>query len=146
MEENVSFLKEIHEVFGECDTDIRTYSPLTFAYIGDAVFEMIVRTLIVEHGQRAANTLHKHTTKIVCAGTQAALAEAVMEEMTEEERDIFRRGKNTKLHSTAKNATLADYRRATGFEAVCGYLYLSGRTKRVMELVKSGMDKLEIKL
>ena len=85
MEENVSLLEEIHQVFGECDIDIRTYSPLTFAYIGDAIFEMVIRTLIVERGQRAANTLHKHTTKIVCAGTQAAIVEAIMEDMTQEE-------------------------------------------------------------
>lgn len=146
MEENVSLLEEIHQAFGECDIDIRTYSPLTFAYIGDAIFEMVIRTLIVECGQRAANTLHKHTTKIVCAGTQAAIAEAIMDEMTEEEQDIYRRGKNTKLHSSAKNASLSDYRKATGFESVCGYLYLSGNTKRVVELVKLGVEKLNIEL
>ncbi|MCI7792553.1 MAG: ribonuclease III [Lachnospiraceae bacterium] len=146
MEENVSLLEEIHQVFGECDIDIRTYSPLTFAYIGDAIFEMVIRTLIVERGQRAANTLHKHTTKIVCAGTQAAIVEAIMEDMTQEEQDIYRRGKNTKLHSSAKNASLSDYRKATGFEAVCGYLYLSGNTKRIIELVKLGIEKTGIEI
>ncbi len=146
MEENVSLLEQIHQVFGESEVDIRTYSPLTFAYIGDAIFEMIIRTLIVERGQRAANTLHKHTTKIVCAGTQAAIAEAIMEDLTEEEQDIYRRGKNTKLHSSAKNASLTDYRKATGFEAVCGYLYLTGKTARVVELVSIGLDKLGIEI
>lgn len=146
MEENVSLLKEIHQVFGECDVDIRTFSPLTFAYIGDAIFEMVIRTLMVERGQRAANTLHKHTTKIVCAGMQAAMAEAIMGDMTEEEQEIYRRGKNTKLHSSAKNASLSDYRKATGFETVCGYLYLSGNTKRVVELIKLGIDKVGIEI
>lgn len=146
MEENVSLLAQIHQVFGESEVDIRTYSPLTFAYIGDAIFEMVIRTLIVERGQRAANTLHKHTTKIVCAGTQAAIVEAIMEDLTEEEQDIYRRGKNTKLHSSAKNASLSDYRKATGFEAVCGYLYLAGNTKRIVELIQLGIQKAEIEL
>lgn len=146
MEESLSLLKEIHQEFGECEVDIRTYSPLTLAYIGDAIFEMVIRTLIVEKGQRAANSLHKHTTKIVCAGTQAAMIEALVDVLTEEEQSIYRRGKNTKINSSAKNATLSDYRKATGFEALCGYLYLSGNTKRVVELVKIGLDKLQIEV
>lgn len=146
MEEKLTLLDEIHQVFGEKNIDIRTYSPLTYAYVGDAIFEMIIRTLIVEKGQKAANSLHKNTTKIVCAGTQAALAEAVWEEFTDEEKDIYRRGKNTKLHSTAKNASMSDYRKATGFEAVCGYLYLSNRIMRIIELTKLGLEKLELDL
>lgn len=146
MEESLSLLGEIHQEFGECDVDIRTYSPLTLAYIGDAIFEMVIRTLIVEKGQRAANSLHKHTTKIVCAGTQSAMIEALSDVLTEEEQSIYRRGKNTKINSSAKNASLADYRKATGFEALCGYLYLSGNTKRVVELIKIGLDKLQIEV
>lgn len=146
MEESLSLLKEIHKQFGECGNDIRSYSPLTLAYIGDAVFEMVIRTLIVEKGQRAANTLHKHTTKIVCAGMQAAMADALLDYMTEEEITIFRRGKNTKIHSSAKNATLSDYRKATGFEALCGYLYLTDNIERMVELVKKGMELCEVAL
>ncbi|MBE5876274.1 MAG: ribonuclease III [Lachnospiraceae bacterium] len=146
MEESLSLLKEIHQEFGECDVDIRTYSPLTLAYIGDAIFEMVIRTLIVEKGQRAANSLHKHTTKIVCAGTQAAMIEALADVLTEEEQSIYRRGKNTKINSSAKNASLSDYRKATGFEALCGYLYLSGNTKRVVELIKIALEELQIEV
>lgn len=146
MEESLSLLKEIHQEFGECEVDIRTYSPLTLAYIGDAIFEMVIRTLIVEKGQRAANSLHKHTTKIVCAGTQAAMIEALSDVLTAEEQSIYRRGKNTKINSSAKNASLADYRKATGFEALCGYLYLSGNTKRVVELIKIALDKLQLEV
>lgn len=144
MENELSLLQQIHKQFGESETDIRTYSPLTLAYIGDAIFEMVIRTLIVEKGQRAANTLHKHTTKIVCAGTQAAMIEALSEELTEEEKDIYRRGKNTKIHSSAKNASLSDYRKATGFEALCGYLYLSGNTERLLFLVQKAIELCEI--
>ena len=83
-----SMLSQIHKEFGSGGVDIRTYSPLTLAYIGDAVFEIIIRTLIVEKGQRAANTLHRHTTKIVCAQTQAKMIEAVYESLTEEEQEV----------------------------------------------------------
>lgn len=144
MENKLSLLQQIHQQFGETQTDIRTYSPLTLAYIGDAIFEMVIRTLIVEKGQKAANTLHKHTTKIVCAGTQAAMIEALTEELTEEEKDIYRRGRNTKIHSSAKNASLADYRKATGFEALCGYLYLTDNMERMVFLIKRAMELCEI--
>jgi len=142
----LSLLSQIQETFGGGEVDIRTYSPLTLAYIGDAVFEMIIRTLIVEKGQRAANTLHRHTTKIVCAQTQAKLADAVCEDLTKEEQDIYRRGKNTKLHSTAKNASLVDYRKATGFEALCGYLFLKDDTVRILQLVRQAVEKAQIDL
>lgn len=142
--EKESLLIQIHRVFDSEKIDIRTYSPLTLAYIGDAVFELIVRTLTVEKGQRAANTLHKHTTKIVCAQTQAQLIDAVYESLTEEEQDIYRRGKNTKIHSSAKNASLADYRKATGFEALCGYLFLRNDTVRILQIVRQAMDSLQI--
>lgn len=137
---------EIHAAFGTEAADIKTYSPLTFAYIGDAVFEIIIRTLIVEQGQRAANTLHKHTTKIVCAQTQAKMIEAVYGELTEEEQNIYRRGKNTKINSPAKNASLADYRKATGFEALCGYLFLKDDTSRIVAIIKKALELLEMKL
>lgn len=142
----LSLLSQIHGTFGGGEVDIRTYSPLTLAYIGDAVFELIIRTLIVEKGQRAANTLHKHTTKIVCAQTQAKLIDAVYGHLTEEEQDIYRRGKNTKLHSTAKNASLADYRKATGFEALCGYLFLRDDTVRITQLVRQAVEAAQVEL
>lgn len=143
--EKGSLLAQIYRTFGGKEIDIRTYSPLTLAYIGDAVFELIVRTLTVEEGQRAANTLHKHTTRIVCAQTQAQLIDAVYESLTEEEQDIYRRGKNTKIHSSAKNASLADYRKATGFEALCGYLFLKEDTVRILQIVRQAMDAVQIK-
>lgn len=141
-----SLLSQIRETFGGGDVDIRTYSPVTLAYIGDAVFELIIRTLIVEKGQRAANTLHKHTTKVVCAQTQARMIDAVYDTLTEEEQDIYRRSKNTKLHSTAKNASLADYRKATGFEALCGYLFLEDDVERITQLVRQAVDTAQVEL
>lgn len=141
-----SLLSQIRETFGGGDVDIRTYSPVTLAYIGDAVFELIIRTLIVEKGQRAANTLHKHTTKVVCAQTQAKMIDAVYDTLTEEEQDLYRRSKNTKLHSTAKNASLADYRKATGFEALCGYLFLEDDVERITQLVRQAVDAAQVEL
>lgn len=141
-----SLLSQIRETFGGGEVDIRTYSPVTLAYIGDAVFELIIRTLIVEKGQRAANTLHKHTTKVVCAQTQAKMIDAVYDTLSKKEQDIYRRGKNTKLHSTAKNASLADYRKATGFEALCGYLFLEDDVERITKLVRQAVDAAQVEL
>ncbi len=115
MEENLSIIKEIHQQTGEKGNDIRTYSPLTLAYIGDAAYEIVIRTLIVEKGQQAVHALHKQTTRIVCASAQAAVVEAIQDVMTEKELDIYRRGKNSKINSSAKNMSLEDYRKDTGF-------------------------------
>ena len=142
----LSMLSQIHREFGGGEIDLRTYSPLTLAYIGDAVFEIIIRTLIVEKGQRAANTLHRHTTKIVCAQTQAKMIDAVYDNLTQEEQDIYRRGKNTKIHSSAKNASLADYRKATGFEALCGYLFLKDDTVRITSIIRQALEATQTEL
>ena len=146
MEEGLTLLEEIRRKFCVSGVDIRTYSPLTFAYIGDAIYEMVIRTLIVDQGQRAANSLHKHTTRIVCAQTQAKLIDALMDSLTEEELVIYRRAKNAKLNSTAKNPTIQEYRKATAFEAVCGYLYLTNQTNRLLDLVKKGIELLAIEI
>lgn len=141
-----SILSQIYGEFGGRDVDIRTYSPLTLAYIGDAVFEVIIRTLIVERGQRAANELHRHTTGIVCAQTQAKLIEAVQEHLTQEEQEIYRRGRNTRTNSSAKNASLSDYHKATGFEALCGYLFLKDDTARITQIVRQALETAQIEL
>jgi ribonuclease-3 family protein len=143
---DISLLDQIHKEFGGEGVDLKTYSPLTLAYIGDAVFEIIIRTLIVEKGQRAANTLHKHTTKVVCAKAQAKMIEAVFDNLTTEEQDIYRRGKNTKIHSSAKNASLSDYRKATGFETLCGYLFLKNDTPRITHIVRVALENANIEL
>lgn len=125
--------------------DIRTYSPLTLAYIGDAVYDLIIRTMVVEQANRPANALHRFTVKYVSANAQSQIVQGLMEELTEEEQAVFRRGRNAKPHTTAKNATVADYMRATGFEAVIGYLYLTDNMQRVLELVKKGVELVQTK-
>lgn len=136
---------KINEVFQMEIAPINTYSPQSLAFIGDGVFEIITRTLVLEYANRQANSLHKCKTKIVNAGTQARIAEAILPELTEEEASIYRRGKNAKTMSPAKNADIRDYHKATGLEALCGYLYLKGDLDRLLQLMKNGFEKTEVK-
>ncbi len=130
--------------FGIEAKDIRTYSPLTLAYIGDAIFDVVIRSILVNKGNTAVNKLHKRASDIVKAPTQAAFVKALMDEFTEEEADYYRRGRNSKPHTKAKNATVIDYLDATGFEAVMCNLYLTGTMERICELVTKGIEKLEL--
>ena len=134
----------LNEKFGRAGKDIRTYSPLTLAYIGDAIFDVVIRSILVNEGNTAVNKLHKKASDIVKAGTQAAFVKALMDDLTEEEKDIYRRGRNSKPHTKAKNATTMDYLDATGFEAVVGFLYLTDNMDRICELVKLGIERLEL--
>ncbi len=138
--------KYINEQFGLSAQDIRTYSPLTLAYIGDAVYDLVIRSVLVNRGNTAVNNLHKKASAIVKAPTQAALIAAVMEDLTEEEKDIYRRGRNSKPHTKAKNASTMEYLDATGFEAVIGFLYLAGDMDRAMDLVKLGLKRLSLEI
>ena len=143
MEESISLLKKLQKEFACEEVDLRNYSPLTLAFLGDCVFDLIIRTVIVERGNRAAESLHKKKSAIVKAQTQAQMAELLLESLTEEEITIYKRGRNAKSYSTAKNASVTDYRKATGFEALLGYLYLKKDYKRMLDLVKIGLDSLE---
>ena len=134
----------LNEKFNIEPKDIRTYSPLTLAYIGDAIFDVVIRSILVNKGNTAVNKLHQRTSSVVKAPTQAKMAAAIMEDFTEEEADWYRRGRNSKPHTKAKNATTMDYLEATGFEAVMGYLYLTGDMDRVCELVNLGIERLEL--
>lgn len=140
MEESLELLAEIKRCFECGETDVRTYSPLTLAYIGDAVYELAVRTVIVERANRSANDLHKRAVRYAKAPAQALMIQALSEELSEEEEAVYRRGRNAKSYTTAKNASVADYRKATGFEAVMGWLYLTGQTERLLFLIKRGIE------
>jgi ribonuclease-3 family protein len=136
----------LEETFQLPTIDIRTYSPLVLAYIGDGIYDIIIRTIVVTKGNSQPNKLHKRTSQLVKASAQSALVEAILEDLTEEELKIYKRGRNAKSSTMAKNATMVDYRRATGFEALMGYLYLEGQLKRIIDLIKTGLDKSEINL
>ena len=136
-------LESIKKDFQLKEQDVRTYSPLTLAYIGDGVYELVVRTVVVEQANRPSGELHKLSTRYVNAHAQAQMILALKDELTEEEEDIFRRGRNAKPYTTAKNASRADYHKATGFEAVMGYLYLTGQTERMLQLIRRGMSVVD---
>ena len=127
METNLIQLKELFHLE---DQDLRSYSPLTLAYIGDGVYELIIRTILVKKGNCPVNRLHKKASSLVKAGAQSAIMEVIEEELTPEELSVYRRGRNAHSPTMAKHATMADYRRATGFEALMGYLYLADRFDR----------------
>lgn len=137
-----SYIKEQFEI---PDVDIRIYSPLTLAYIGDGIFDLVIRSVVVAKGNTRTNELHKRTSQIVKAQTQAQMIEKIEPYLTDEEKDIYRRGRNAKSFTMAKNATMSDYRKATGFEALMGYLYLKDEFERLVWLVKAGADGLELK-
>ena len=141
-EVNLSVLKGLlNQAFHLEDKDLRTYSPLTLAYIGDGVYELVIRTILVKKGNCPVNQLHKKASSLVKAASQSAIMEVIEEKLTEEEHNIYRRGRNAHSPTMAKHATMADYRRATGFEALMGYLYLKGDYTRMLELVRMGIGE-----
>ncbi|MBO5111726.1 MAG: ribonuclease III [Lachnospiraceae bacterium] len=146
MEESISLLDLIKQSFELKEVDIRAYSPLTLAYIGDCVYDLVIRTVVVERGNEPANKLHKKTVTYVKAQTQAAMIEALLPYLTEEEEAVYKRGRNAKSYTSAKNASIGDYRKATGMEALVGYLYLTGQEARIMELIKTGLKELSMTL
>lgn len=138
-----SLVQQIRTAFSLEAADIRTYSALSLAYIGDGIYELIIRTLLMEQGINHVNKLHKKASELVKASAQKEMFFCVEELLTEEEMQVFKRGRNVKSSSVAKNATVADYRIATGFEAMIGYLYLLGQTDRILTLLCSGLEQKE---
>lgn len=133
----------IQNKFNLGEVDIHTYSPLVLAFIGDGIYDLVVRSILVGEGNRAVEKLHKDKSKVVKAQSQAIMAEALAPIMTQEESDIYRRGRNAKSYTMAKNASMSDYRKATGFEALCGYLYLKKDMSRLLELISEGLVALK---
>ena len=146
MEKSLSFLDKMKQEFSCEDKDIRTYSPLTLAFVGDCVFDLIIRTVIVERANRSPHDLHKMKSAIVKAKTQAELGEIIQDLLSDEEQAVYKRGRNAKSGSTAKNASVSDYRKATALEALIGYLFLLNQEDRILFLVKEGLKRLEINI
>ena len=147
MEKGITFefYDQIREVLGLPETDVDSYSPLVLAYMGDCVYDQIIKSMVVSRGNKQVHRLHEETSSYVQASAQSRMMRAMQPHLTEEEHAIYRRGRNTRSVSAAKNQTITDYRRATGFEALVGYLFLKKRYARLMELVKIGLDSLEEK-
>ncbi|MCI8561008.1 MAG: ribonuclease III [Dorea sp.] len=148
MEESIEWQFDscMGEMFGLREVDVNQYSPLTLAYIGDSIYDLVVKTLVVNKGNQQVQKLHKQTSCFVNASAQSKMMRTLQDRLTEEEHAVYKRGRNAKSVSPAKNQSVTDYRRATGFEALMGYLYLKKDWKRMLELIKTGLDSLgEIK-
>lgn len=145
MEKSVGFEFDsyMHELFQMEEVDAGTYSPLVLAYIGDCIYDLIIKSIVVNKGNKQVNKLHKETSSLVQASTQSLMMRTMQEHLTEEERTVYKRGRNAKSISPAKNQSITDYRRATGFEAMLGYLYLKKEWKRMLDLVKIGLDSIK---
>lgn len=133
----------MREMLNLKEVDIQNYSPLTLAYIGDSVYDLIIKTMVINQGNKQVKKLHQETSSMVQAAAQSAMMRSLQSILTEEEHAVYKRGRNAKSVSPAKNQSLTDYRRATGFEALMGWLYLQNNWERIIELVKIGLASLE---
>lgn len=134
------FTSYLDEQMGLPEIDLRDYSPLTLAYIGDGIYELVIRTIMVKRANGPVQRVHKRVSTLVKAAAQAEMSERLLPELTEEETAVLKRGRNAKSYTKAKNATVSEYRKATGLEALFGYLYLKKDMRRIVELVKIGLE------
>ena len=144
MEKSVEFGFEhyMEQIPGMGTVDPRASSPLVLAYIGDCVFDLIIKMMVAGRGNRQVHKLHEETSYYVQASAQSFMMRAMQEHLTEEEHAVYRRGRNARSVSPAKNQSITDYRRATGFEALIGYLYLNREYARLTELVSIGLESM----
>ena len=117
------------------EAEVNLISPLVWAYVGDSVYEVFVRTHLIETTKLKPHKLHLEAIKYVKAKAQAEMLEKLQDMLTDKEKDIVRRTRNTENHHVPKNADPTDYMYATAFEGLIGYLYLSGQTKRLNEIL-----------
>ncbi len=133
----------LQEIFQLKEVDVQEYSPLTLAYIGDGIYDLVIRTLVINRGNKQVQKLHQETSALVQASAQSRMMRVLQDKLTEEEHAVYKRGRNAKSVSPAKNQSVTDYRRATGFEALMGYLYLKKDWKRMLKLIRDGLESLE---
>lgn len=131
----------IYETFGRGTHDAASQSALGLAYIGDCIYDLVIRTVLITHDGGKNGSLHNKSAKLVNARAQADVIDSIEDELTEEEDRVYHRGRNANNSSKAKNAPIVAYRKATGLEALIGYLYLEGRYERLSFLIKTGMDR-----
>ena len=123
------------------ETAPKQLSPLVLAYIGDCVYDLVIKTYLLDKkGNMPVNKLNRMASSLVKAETQSKLIGYIEESLTADEEAVYKRGRNAKSYTSAKNASIGDYRRATGFDALMGYLYLGRRYDRMVELVKMALD------
>lgn len=132
--------KDILDKFSFSDNDIFALNPLILAYIGDAVYEVYVRTMLVHDNKVSVHRLHKLSIEYVKAKSQSDIIHKIMDKLTDEEKDIVRRGRNAKSGTIPKNADVTEYKYATGFESLIGYLYLKRQYARLMEIFEMAVQ------
>lgn len=141
MEESLTASMQKVLALGECEP--RQMSPLVLAFIGDSIYDLMIKTYVLDRkGNMPVNKINRFTSALVKAETQSKMIGLIEPLLSEEEEAVYKRGRNAKSYTTAKNATIGDYRRATGLEALFGYLYLSGRYERLSELVKAALTQI----
>ena len=122
------------------EDEIRAISSIGLAHLGDAVYELLVRTYLCVHGKATGKGLHRATIALVCAQSQSRFADLLLASLTEEETAVFKRGRNANVHTIPHSADRAEYQKATGLEALFGYLYLQNRHERINELFDLMME------
>ena len=144
MEKSIVFELDdcIREMLELKEVDVNSYSPLVLAYIGDCIYDLIIKTMVISGGNKQVHKLHEETSTYVQASAQSLMMRAIQPCLSEEEHAVYRRGRNSRTVSPAKNQSITDYSRATGFEALIGYLYLKKEYHRILELVKTGLQNL----
>ena len=121
--------------------EIKGISSIGLAHLGDAVYELLVRTWLCAHGKATGKGLHRATIELVCAPKQAEFSEKILPLLTEEEQAVFKRGRNANVHSIPQHASRAQYQQDTALEALLGWLYLNGRRERINELFNIMMEE-----
>lgn len=141
MEESVNEMSDSQVVPGSMTAHevSSRYSPLALAYIGDSIYDLMVKKHFVLISNMQPEKYHKKVTSIVSANAQSAFIDSIMDKLNEDELAVYKRGRNSSPHTKAKNASLENYLKATGFEAVLGYLYLSGNMDRLSEIVNESI-------
>lgn len=136
------FLKSLN-LEGKTEREVRFLNPLVLAYVGDCVYEVYIRKYVLHKYGGYVNDLHKKSIGFVKAAAQAKIVHSIGDSFTEEEWSVIKRGRNNKSSTVPKNANIADYKYATGFEALIGYLYLIDKKERIEEIIVQGISILE---
>ena len=144
MEESLTqnLTESIKNVLGLKEISPAQLSPLVLAYIWDSIFDLVIKTYLLDtKGNMQVNKLNRFASNIVKAQSQSEMIGIIEPLLSPAEEAVYKRGRNAKSYTSAKNASISDYRRATGFEALMGYLYLEGEYERMIQLIKAGLDK-----
>lgn len=142
MEKNLT--KSLEEVFEIHIASPQQLSPLVLAYIGDSIYDLVIKTYILEtKGNMQVGKLNQYASHLLKAVSQSLMIEQIQSVLSKEEETIYKRGRNAKPHTCAKNASIMEYKKATGFEALLGWLYLKGEFDRLMELIKMSVDSIK---